>query len=731
MAFNALSCFGWAYVWWITVNAYLEDLSPADLWDRVALPLKITQTAAVLEVLHALFGVVRSPVVTVAMQVASRIVLLWGYTAWVPLSQQHWSLYMMVGSWATVEVPRYLFYFLNFVQKPVAYPVFWIRYSLFAFLYPSGVSGEMLQVFTALPYLKTAAPALRIFSYVLFVIYLGGAPFMYFNMVGIRKKTFKRRLQGGLPKKVPTGLMFPITDPKKDARSTTKTNQAAWVASIEAISADAARRVAAERNWRFGYNKHVVEHVALCLKSPQTALQVAKAGLAFVETAFEFHRDGQVCTLDQAMSKFKDSYETATVRGTKRKPKAGVELEVPYKDTVLKGDALLKKLDQWVEYGTIEPSCRDAIAYVATNPSVLDLSGQYFVLLGAGSAMGPLLMLLALGANVIAVDLDRVGIWNRLLKLAKDSCGTMTFPVSKDPTGLSDAQLAEIAGCNLFTHTPEIRNWLLSVHPGKPLTIGGYAYLDGALHVQVSLAMEIIMKGVAEGRKDVALAFLCSPTDVFVCDKEARDAMCDNFKNAPWWQKAINTFFGYAHLKQNALPLVGSDGGQEYALVDGLVVPQGPNYALAKRIQHWRAMIARSEGHVVSSNIAPSTATASVVSNKLFAMAYGGMHHFKPMEVMYQETSNAVMGALLIHDVSNKAGVSHPSTTLTSQLELFKSGAFHGGIWRMGHLMESLAYPAVISYVLQTYASLFLAGGTVAGAMVVYVTEYGLPFELP
>ena len=60
---------------------------------------------------------------------------------------------------------------------------------------------------------------------------------------------------------------------------------------------------------------------------------------------------------------------------------------------------------------------------------------------------------------------------------------------------------------------------------------------------------------------------------------------------------------------------------------------QGPNYALAKRLQHWLAIIARASGHTVSSNVAPSTATLSVVHNAQFAAAYGGFHHFKPMEV--------------------------------------------------------------------------------------------------
>lgn len=39
-----------------------------------------------------------------------------------------------------------------------------------------------------------------------------------------------------------------------------------------------------------------------------------------------------------------------------------------------------------------------------------------------------------------------------------------------------------------------------------------------------------------------------------------------------------------------------------------------------------------------------------------FAAVYKGMYLFKPMEVFYEETSNAVMGALLIHDVNNDKG---------------------------------------------------------------------------
>jgi hypothetical protein len=70
-------------------------------------------------------------------------------------------------------------------------------------------------------------------------------------------------------------------------------------------------------------------------------------------------------------------------------------------------------------------------------------------------------------------------------------------------------------------------------------------------------------------------------------------------------------------------------------------------------------VLARNNGHTVSSNIAPSTATASVVHNTQFAAAYNGFHLFRPMEVFYQDTSNAVMGALRLNDICNPKSPAH------------------------------------------------------------------------
>jgi hypothetical protein len=63
--------------------------------------------------------------------------------------------------------------------------------------------------------------------------------------------------------------------------------------------------------------------------------------------------------------------------------------------------------------------------------------GQYFVLLGATSAMGPLKCLLALGANIIAVDIDRPGVWKKLIEEeVRPSFGSIYFPMKKEQVSL-------------------------------------------------------------------------------------------------------------------------------------------------------------------------------------------------------------------------------------------------------------------------------------------------------
>jgi hypothetical protein len=351
---------------------------------------------------------------------------------------------------------------------------------------------------------------------------------MIMNMIANRKSAFKKRF--AKPPPPARGLVFPLD--KRGERSSTQVNKDILAAAVGAVNPAKAQAIQKTKNWRFGYVKHLMAMVEEQCTSPEAALKIAQAGLDKAYEVFQFVTpDGASISLKDAMAaKSSDAFKTGFVQGTGSKPSPAT-LQVPYKGQTLIGKDLEQKVHEWVEYGTIEKSAGDAILGCIQNPQWLDLSNRYFVLLGAGSAMGPFLVLMALGANVIAIDLDRPQIWKRLIDIAKASPGTLTFPLKVEQNQIkSDEQLYEQAGCNLFTHTPMIRDWLLQVYPGKNLTVGSYAYLDGALHVQVSLAMDAICRDLSEKRPGTSLAYLCTPTDLHLIPQEAHQGSLDNYK---------------------------------------------------------------------------------------------------------------------------------------------------------------------------------------------------------
>lgn len=638
-----------------------------------------------------------------------------------PTAQSHWSLYLMLGAWASVEVPRYLYYALALLgEASVPYPLLWLRYSLFVPLYPLGITAELLQLTRAMPDLRPLSLGLWYLCALALCLYLPGSPFLYFHMLTQRKAALAKRLPVAVPKPA-EGIEFPVTDPATGERSTQVLGRNAFAASARAVSKTDADKVEAEQNWRFRYNRHVKEHVRLALAAPEDAVKMARAGLEYMHSAMEFRRGSEVMSMSQAMRHYKGSFHMGVIQGSLPRP-TKPQVAVPYKDQMLTGADLEKQLDRWVAYGTIEPEAREAIALAARSGAWLDLSSRYFVLLGARSAMGPLQVLLSLGANVIALDIDREPAWKQLLEQTRASCGRLIFPLKKPQAELpTDADLAQNAGCNLATHTPEVANWVCGVEPEQELVVGGYAYLDGAMHVKVSLAMDAVMAECCARRaKGLTLAFLCTPTDCHVITKQGWEAAKRQHAAAPLWQKALEAL---GVLRRNTeRPITSRDGKHTYYIVDSLAVGQGPNYALAKRMQHWRAVVARAQGVSVSSNVAPSTATKSVISNKQFAAAYVGLYLFKPMEVMMQETSVAVMGLTLIHDVCNPQGKAKAAYPLTNPLELFSLQAFHGGTVRGAYQLDSIGPPSYLWGVLllnkpQVAAALSVLVGALAAAV--------------
>merc|ERR1740138_564470 len=67
------------------------------------------------------------------------------------------------------------------------------------------------------------------------------------------------------------------------------------------------------------------------------------------------------------------------------------------------------------------------------------------------------------------------------------------------------------------------------------------AYLDGALFMKVSCAMDAIIKSLIEerGADKVMPAYLCTPTDAHLCTPASVEASKANMRRAPAWQSML------------------------------------------------------------------------------------------------------------------------------------------------------------------------------------------------
>lgn len=405
------------------------------------------------------------------------------------------------------------------------------------------------------------------------------------------------------------------------------------------------------------------------------------------------------------------------------------ELTIPHRGKRLAGDELHAQLDAWVAAGSMEPSAADAVREVMRHPEWLSLPGRTMVVLGASSEMGPLQSLLRWGATVAAVDLPNRDLWRDTLTLASRAAGTLLVPVAggtrRSPDGdasassadeatppnadhapplnaadagspnagvaasgdldrtdqrqnpqssarrpKSEGPIEDRAGIDLLHDLAGVARWVDELD--GPLVLGNYVYADGVTNLRLSAAVDGLTTWLAQRRADLALAWLATPTDVFGVPGEVVE-FSDHAYRAKKAARALRPMArllsGGRLLRRNYVP------GSEPGLNDSMVLQQGPNYLLAKRIQRWRATVARRDGHQVSMLVAPPTRTRSVLKNRALAAAYTGAHRFG-VEVFAPATSSTLMAALLVHDLY--AG--KPQLQIPWREEAAK--AVHGGLWR-------------------------------------------------
>ncbi|KAI4230159.1 MAG: hypothetical protein L6R36_000272 [Xanthoria steineri] len=149
---------------------------------------KWTQTVAVLEILHSAFGLVRSPLPTTILQVASRILLVWAVVNQFPAATSTSPFYSsMLIAWSATEVVRYSYFVLNLRGSVPAFMT-WLRYNMFYVLYPIGITSEAALVWKAS---EAAGEPWKFVGWGVLGLYVPGSYVLYTYMIAQRRKVMK------------------------------------------------------------------------------------------------------------------------------------------------------------------------------------------------------------------------------------------------------------------------------------------------------------------------------------------------------------------------------------------------------------------------------------------------------------------------------------------------------------------------------------------------------------
>lgn len=463
------------------------------------------------------------------------------------------------------------------------------------------------------------------------------------------------------------GVHFPSDD--EGGRSTTTTTKGVLADSVRGVAPALAERIDSAREWRKTYVDLVHDMTAASATSAEAASTIAADGLASMRRRMVVVDDsGHEVPLEEATPTLPAGaapFGTESVRGTAQPI---TELRVPLGGRELAGEELRGQLASWVDAGIVEPSFATAVQEVIDHPEWLSLPGHRALLVGAGAEMGPLETLLSWGADVLAIDLPRSRAWRYKKGMATRGAGTLTFPVD----GAGDS------GADVIHQPGQVLEWIRRVRGELPLAVGMHAYADSGVHVRVSAAMDLLMSELTEDNAATALAWLATPTDAFVVPPEVVAAAKANWAGRGIALKGVQAPARALGRGKLFAPAYRDAEDGQAGVADVLVPQQGPNYAMAKRLQRWRGVAAEDAGQRVSFNVAPATWTRSVTKNPVLGAAYGGAHHFG-VEVFQPETVRPLMAALLVRDLVRTAPQrSHPE-------ELFSEAAAHGGLWRAGY----------------------------------------------
>lgn len=222
--YNAVMFCGWAFVYGKGLLCYGRTLASGDagklsgelLWGEYGEWLFLFQMLMLLDVVNSLLRVVRSPVGTTIMQVASRILVIAVLKVFPQSRTTLVGMSLLLFAWCPTECIRYSFYLIKELRtgsekkvekkkgdekkavtkksddKGVPKWLLWIRYSSFIIFYPMGITGELFVLYTSLGEIREQPSPLNLVQWIIygaFCVYPFGAFVLFTYMLKQRKKT--------------------------------------------------------------------------------------------------------------------------------------------------------------------------------------------------------------------------------------------------------------------------------------------------------------------------------------------------------------------------------------------------------------------------------------------------------------------------------------------------------------------------------------------------------------
>jgi len=351
---------------------------------------------------------------------------------------------------------------------------------------------------------------------------------------------------------------------------------------------------------------------------------------------------------------------------------------------------LTHKSVDWVTNHLAEPHAAVALSSVAGTQLA---SEDVLIALAAGAECAPTIPWLQAGGSVVAIMRSGEGRWLRLLNETRRG-SSLFVPIRWDdsdgPLPTDAATIAKYAGIDLLEDCLDIArlvgSFVASADKHK-LLVGGFAYAPGAQHILVQAVQDSLM--AQAGKAGAALAWLGTPTDSVAVPATVIEENLQRYAGRSFsarMRDAVWQVFG--QLKRPPSDILETSAGLSFGVIDCSAEMQGPNYAISKRSQRWRACVAAADGIRTAYITTPPARTDSVLSFRILHATYQGAPKVGITPFTVEDTVQ--LGAQLM------VARMRQGTAVTPGFDVFHSDAVHAGLWRLKYLPQSVWRAATV-----------------------------------